>query len=263
MRKKIYLYNNWHNGDIIYSRPLIRALAALEAPLAVGSFKNMYYLVQDLPVLHRIAQQNEEGYAKYDLLSICPEGFVPVNHWLGQYDDTRAHNWQNIVTVFNRLSEEKDLGVSLPRNDEVPMIDFAAPTQTIEVKRPAVYVENGSVRSKHCNFEYDIADLVRRFPKFHFYCSAPPNCQSEKAVDLSHFNLVDLSFVSNECDVLVGKGSGPFNCTYTETNRYKPKAVVGFTALPFWDYPNNPLEYLPGDKELNVFLKGHYEKLAA
>ena len=52
----------------------------------------------------------------------------------------------------------------------------------------------------------------------------------------------------------MGLGSGPFICTFTEPNRYKPRAVMQYRGLKFWVYRGNATQYLETDYQLAAFL---------
>jgi hypothetical protein len=250
---KVYLFNEWHNGDVITNRALIKELLKYDLELAVGSYTDRHYLVADLPVRHIIHPGKEAE--RQSLSSCCPESYLPINTWCGTFPDIDAvghHNWWTIVETFNRQSGQSGLGVVLS-SKETPMIDFEQRYYCRLRGRP-VYVENGTPRSNHCDYHYDMRHLGEKYPEFTFYCTANPACERENVIDCSERNLVELSFISNQCEAILGKGSGPFLCTYTEVNRLKPRAVMRFRAPRFWEYRNNPLRYLESEDELYEFL---------
>jgi hypothetical protein len=133
------------------------------------------------------------------------------------------------------------------------MLDFEYPCK-IRTKGRAIYVETSQPRNRYCEFQYDMAYLGALFPEFNFYCTSNQDPDIPNVISCGDRNLVELSFISNGCEAIIGKGSGAFLCTYTECNRKKPRAVVNFTAPHFWDYRDNPLEYLKGQDELISFL---------
>jgi hypothetical protein len=253
--KKIYLFNEWHNGDLITNRALVKELLKYDLDLALGSYSDRQYLVADLPVLH-VIHPGREGAAQ-ELASLCPEGYLPVNTWCGTFPDIDArghHNWRTIVDTFNRQSDQSGLGIQLS-SKETPMIDFAH-KYTFRLRGRPVFIENGKPRSGHCDYNFDMALLSARYPEMMFYCTANPQCSERNLVDCSGRTLVELSHISNQCEAILGKGSGPFLCTYTESNRLKPRAVMRFRAPRFWEYRNNPLQYLETEDELRQFLDG-------
>jgi hypothetical protein len=183
-------------------------------------------------------------------------GCIPINTWCGFFPDIDVqhhHNWSNIVKTWNRQAADHGIGVMLTDN-EVPMIHFARRPR-FRVTGRAVYVENGPTRSGHCDYVFDMEDLGARFPDLRFCCTSKPNSSRPNVIDCSTGDLVDLSAISDQCEAIVGKGSGPFMCTLTYPNLLKPKAVIDFKAPRFWEYRNNPLQYLSGTPDLLSFLE--------
>jgi hypothetical protein len=252
--KRVYIFNDWHNGDVITNRALVKELLKYDLDLALGSYSDRHYLVADLPVKH-VIHPGKEGQSQC-LAASCPEHYVAVSTWCGTFPDIDArgyHNWRTIIDTFNRQSEQLGLGIHLSSN-ETPMIDFEY-KHNFKLRGRAVYVENGQPRSSHSDYHYDLKLLGERYPELMFYCTADPGCHMPNVVDCSGRNLVELSHISNQCEAIIGKGSGPFLCTYTEVNRLKPRAVLQFRAPKFWLYRNNPLRYLETDEELFRFLE--------
>ena len=103
--------------------------------------------------------------------------------------------------------------------------------------------------------------LSKNFQHLNFYTTSAFNGTFNNVTDCSHLNLVQLSSLSNKCDLIIGKGSGPFLTTYTDCNRFKPRAVVGFDLnrfQSFWDYPRNPLIYIHTMDDVINFIKNQF-----
>ncbi|MBL8749966.1 MAG: hypothetical protein JNK78_12455 [Planctomycetes bacterium] len=249
----LYLFNNLHAGDQLFSRPLYRALAADPRFLVVlGAYANQAYLFEDLAgqrlTVQRSAYPERGRTVLYDLAADCPDRHFAVSTWLGEYEDTGNHQWRNVVEVCRRQLAAH--GVAWDPSallDRVPMIDFAPRAVTPRVTRPAIYVDNSVCRSGQSDFTFDLDAMARAFPNHLLLCTRHQAVNAANVVDVSHLDLRDLSAVSEQCAVVLGKGSGPFCCTYTEPNRRRPRAVCGYrseTSPTFWDYPGNPLQYL-------------------
>lgn len=263
--KGLFLWNGWHAGDFIMLRPLVRCLQDThDVPVAVGCYRNYAYLLEDLGVEVFASEFDDadgpESRSPLDLSYLCPRGFVPINTWVGNYPDLVPPSWPTMIEAFNRQCAEQGLSLRL-HSRTVPTIDF--PHVSMAVRPNGVYVENGQVRSGHSRFAFHVQRLARAFPALNFYCTADPRCYARNVFDCSQLNLVELSSLSNRCVALVGKGSGPFVCTLTSANRYKPRAIMNFhdplgaksrLAYRFWDYPGSPLEYLESHEELAGYL---------
>ncbi len=251
---KLFFYNNWHNGDIIFNKPLVRAvLDRHDVEITWGCWRNHKVLIEDLPI-RVIAHENDDKQPG-DLTQLRPADHYPIYLWVGQYPDTRHTSWKNSVEVYNRQVAAHKLPLQIVSR-HVPMVEF--PHLDIEVLDNAIYVENGPVRSFQSSFTYDMRALAEAFPKLNFYCTADPVWKAANLISCAHLNLVQLSAISNRCDAIVGKGSGAFACAMTEVNRFKPQAVMGFKSHDgptFWEYPGSPLQYLTSQDELHRFLQ--------
>jgi predicted O-linked N-acetylglucosamine transferase (SPINDLY family) len=252
---KLFFFNNWHNGDIIFNKPLVRAvLDRHDVEITWGCWRNHKVLIEDLPI-RVIAHENDDKQPG-DLTTLRPADHYPIYLWVGQYPDTRHTSWKNSVEVYNRQVTAHKLPLQIVSR-HVPMVEF--PHLDIAVLENAIYVENGPVRSFQSSFTYDMRALSEAFPQMNFYCTADPVWKAPNLISCAHLNLVQLSAISNRCDAIVGKGSGAFACAMTEVNRFKPQAVMGFKSHDgptFWEYPGSPLQYLNSQEELHHFLAG-------
>jgi len=257
--QKLFLWLNWHAGDLVLCRPLVRRILSLhDVQIAWGCWKNQAYIIEDLPV-RVIADPRDdprEG-ARPSLMHLCPPGHAPIYLWIGCYPDTLFHHWEIMVELYNRQIQSHGLPKLMISPRFVPMVDF--PPVDVSVADNAVFVENGATRSGHSDFEFDMGFLGAAFPGLVFYCTAKPAEQASNLVDCSALNLRELSSVSARCTAIAGKGSGPFCSTLIETNRYKPRAIMRYhpfnAGQTLWDYPGNPMQYLETQEELVRFLQ--------
>jgi hypothetical protein len=260
MKPKLYLFNEYHAGDQLTNRCLVRAvLQSKKFEIAIGSFLNQAYLYGDFKGVRHVISQYPEGHG-VSLAELCPDGYIPINTWTGTFPDIDRngyHNWRTIVATWNRQVEFHGLGLLL-ESSPVPMIDFDLPHshKRDKVDRFSVYVENGATRSNQNRFHFNMGVIGSKYPNVDFYCTGPVECKLSNVIECRTWNLIQLSHWSNVCHAIIGKGSGPFLATYTEVNRHKPRAVVGFTQPRFWEYERNPLQHLKTDGELYAFLDG-------
>ena len=269
MNYKLYLWNNCHTGDVITTIPLIWEIHKQieNVSISVGCFKYHAYLFKGTPIKEMCINDNNDYdvvHGNYDAENehynfsfMCPNGYHDIYTWLGQYDDTKAHTWENQVEVFNRKCYEKNIPIKL-KNLGVPDITFPKWEISFPKHPKSVWVENGICRSGHNKFNYDMDKIGKLFPHMHFYTTAPSQCNNSNVTDCSDLNLIELSNLSNYCDIIIGKGSGPYFTTFTNENRFKPRAVVGYnlrTNLPFWNNPNSIIRYLTNGNDLINFLK--------
>ena len=259
----LFLFNNAHNGDIVFSRPLYKMIIASgRFEVLLGGACNTAYLMEDLVGPRSrllVSDYADVGQGVViDLVHMAPPGSHAVHTWLGEYVDTHMHQWFNVVEVFNRKMIESGLDFAIEFDQRnVPMVDFHTRPLGSTVHGRAIYVDNSFARGHHSNFLFDVDRLSREFPEHWLLCTARPEVRRSNVIDCSGYDLIALSHLSDHCEAILGKGSGPFCCTYTETNRFKPRAVCGYhseTSPTFWDYPGNPLQYLTSMDEVVAFL---------
>ena len=257
---KLYIWNNYHNGDIITTLPLIWEIYNQidNVEIAVGCYSNHAYLYEKTPINQLLIHPGLDRNNDVDDLSyLCPSGYYNFYTWLGQYPDTQSHTWESQVAVFNKKCQFYNLNIKLTSN-RVPDIIFPFKKIHAPIHKNMVWVENGKCRGPHNNFYYDMNKLGKLFPDLYFYANANPHSDLSNVIDCSHMNLIELSNLSNKCDIILGKGSGPYFVTFTGSNRYKRRAIVGFdlnTFPPFWTYPNSLMKYLNNENDLINFLK--------
>lgn len=263
---RIYVYYWGHCGDALTTRPMVKLLKRLGHKVTVLCYYNHEYLFNDLEVEAGSHGFNDSSSHDFESIKLMVEwdakrvGAIAVSCWCGTYpdlDEKYGHNWWNVV-----LTVERQLAITLRGpDDSVPMLDFDAQPFAWEKQPPrCVYLENGPTRSGHCKYEFDVEDLHFRFPAHTFCCTAKPPRPYNNVYDFSDLDLIQLQKLSEACCAIVGKGSGPFLTTYTEANRSKPRAVMGYETLapfkgPFWTYPGDRTQHLKGTEELHAFLE--------
>ena len=264
--KPIFLWNGWHTGDVVLLRPLVRHILDNHAvEVTLGCYRNHAYMLDDLGV--EVISSDYDDYdgrnslGALDLSYLCPRDHVPINTWVGNYEDLIPPSWPTIIEAVNRQAAEKGHPLRLVSR-WIPDIDFRF--VDVPVEGNAVYLETTASRSGHSDFEFDLQEVSKRFPGLNFYCTSHPHYYAANLFDCSRLNIVELSNLSNRCVALVGKGSGPFCCTLTDANRYKPRAIMDFhdpfrkmnrEKYRFWDYPGSRLRYLDTADELIEFLE--------
>jgi hypothetical protein len=249
---KIYCYNNLHNGDNLFSRPLIKTLLSKGHDVLVGCFLNMAYLFSDFPSL-KIAHFNE---GKGDLLSLCPQDYFPIDTWLGhswRKNDFIGINWKNFVELFNEQSPLDKLEYN---PDDIPFMDFNIDL-SIDVPENTIYIANSNCRGGCSSFIFNLERLSKNFPQYNFLCTQNPEYKNSNVLDYSNKNLIELSKASEKCIAILGKGSAPSDCTIINSNIGKPRAFCGFHGRglkPCYPHPKDRTEFLNTMDEVIKFI---------
>ncbi len=250
---KLFLYNNGPTGDVIFSRPLYKkVIGSGRFAVTLAASRNDAYLLADLAgdgvALSMSDYASTWQGAVVDLAHLCPADHQPVDVSLGEYEDTGDYQWKAVVEVFNRKMEELGLDYAVEYDaSEIPMLDFAPNAERPRLSRPSIFLDNSRDDCRFCHFVFDLERMAVTVPGFDLLCTNTPDTRCENVIDCSRYDLMDRSRLSEQCEVILGMTGHPFNCTLTEANRFKPKAICGYDARScptFWDYPGNPLEHL-------------------
>ncbi len=269
----LYLYNNGGLADLMLSRLLYRKILERgDVSLQIGLCAQDQGLFQDLETLgvqlHLSPYPRLDQGASIDLAYLCPRDALPLSVNLADYEDTHAFQFEFQLEVFRRRMEENNLPLEIPFDEnKIPLLDFGAVVPSQRLKElcasgePGVYLELRRSRDWRCRFYFDLERLAQIFPEIHFYCTQAPRLHFENLIDVSDLGPLQLSKLSDRCDLLLGRTFDPFVLSMTEANRFKPKALCGYDArsIPrFYEYPGNPCEFLGNMDELVDFLQSAF-----
>lgn len=226
---RIVLANDFHAGDVIMCRPLIKAVRPLmidRVALQLHCKGRYWYLWEDL------------GLPQYDG---NPEA-KRIDMWFSHGGDllgVTGMTYATHVTSYNRQARALDLPLLEGDVEESPSLDL--PLRPCPMK-PGVLVENGPVLSGQPTHDLNpiLNTLAKTFPKTLFYCTGKVLKQHTKAinvVDCSAMDLIQIGTLSKICRAMLARLSAPFISTLTATNRGRMKRLVWGTPIgcPIWD----------------------------
>jgi hypothetical protein len=253
----LFIWINQSNGDTLGIIPVLELLFATYPDVKVrfACYEDQAYLVEHLPLEvfpikgnYKYIPERETFFNKID--PSIYDNFTTIHLWGGLYK--YEHKWIDQVKTFNNQCKEKNIDFYLNENSD-GFIEL--PEYLVDVKNRAVYVENGYTVSGHSNFSFDMYKLSIMFPRINFYTTYSSNYKASNIVDCSNMNLIQLANVSKKCELIVGKGSGPFMCTFSKANKDKPKYLLGFIySHALWNkYDTTKLLY--HDQELYESLR--------
>ena len=258
-----FIHNSFHAGDVILTRPLIRALKEQFPDLVITlECRSSYrYLWEDLGL--SIVNYEGDDHTTTIPTPNCPTEALFINLWFGLYLDILGAfslTYPNNIYTFNRQMVEKHLDqlyrLTVPAYP--PPINFdSSPEIPVPIRENGILIENGAVRSGQNYFPINnyLEYIAKTYPCLVFYCSAKPPCELSNLIDCSSFNLIQLSELSNHCQAFVTLGSGVNAATYTEANRFKPRCLVGLAQLlRIWDDTHNPVLQVNGISDVLKFL---------
>lgn len=259
----IFFYNKWHNGDFVTQIMLMQKLIKKNPKIKIGccAYTNHANLLKDLNIevitidldmpvsppsdhifINRI---NEWAKTNNTKVAIC-------NSWLGQGKDN-LHTWKNTIKIYNsfakNLIEDFQLygfssvdNIYLDENCEDYDLVFSKDYQTfanaIESESSKnIYFDCSDTHSGHSHINNSFThknirqlwhDLFSSFPKLNFFTTNDTGCNLDNVFEMSKINIAELSFVSEKCDYIFGRGSGPYLCTFNKTNKNKKRFLMNF-----------------------------------
>lgn len=241
----VVLFNHFHAGDIVMSRTIayeiIRANPGRSFELQC---RHRYaYLWQDLgaPVVPL-----EDGQERVE------RGEPSINLWFGTIDGmlVKGLTYANQVETYNLQAPKAGL-TPIVYDGKQRFVNLPV-HRPIQAARFGVIIENGPVLSGQPVLDIDphLQSLANHFPHATFYCSSPPppgikppqrgrffrGQQSKNIVDVSNWNLCDLSALSNQCVTMIARLSAILVCSFTERNHGRKRIVFGTPlGCPIWD----------------------------
>lgn len=268
----LFLYHDGRRGEVVLCRAILQAVVDSGLDATVAVCRGDAELVADLagPNLRVVESRypNTVHGSPLHLAALCPPGAAPIEMWLGGNETVPNYQWPDVVDGFHRQLDA--LGITTRVADPkgtVPMLDFRGPIDVAPRQRRSVWIDNERTTHDPCWFVFDLERLARVLHDHDLLCTGPvPAGAPKNVVDVSKLAWPARSRLSEQCDALVGCTLDPFVVTFTEANRWKPKALCGYDArvhAPFWDYAGNPTEMLGTMDELVDFLIANVVEVAA
>jgi len=249
--KKIIFHNMGHYGDIHYSREFIKDIIIkinATAPYTYSTNCNKK-IFQDI---------NEIEFSDYNLYHcmehelLVDQTNVLINTWIGSSERKYLFNGGCCLNgnyqKYTNMYELLNIKIENPFF-YVPEINFnlyntksidTFIAENLHIKK--ILVCNGNVLSgQSINFDMNI--IIDRLAKKYTNCLFLLTDNSNKIIlenikytsdiiQSTGNDLNEISYLSTHCDIIVGRGSGPYCCCFTKTNLLNAnKKLIGFTKL--------------------------------
>ena len=261
--KKLVFFNHFHNGDVFVSRTLVKQI--VDSGVAEEYFYATHSdpkLLQDIdltviPVsdLTGIIFSEFDGYdIRKNTLSLIKESdAVYINTW---YRVSPVwENWrvglQSLIGLFKEYHKlldipwkEKDPHQFLPKVDFnkfefLYLKEFL--TNFSKGFTGKILVSNGKCLSGQCeNFNMNTAinNLANRFPNYLFILTNNKKdpIDAENIIYASDIcknpkNLMEISYISTMCDIIIGRASGGYTFAHLQQNFTNARQVFGAQAV--------------------------------
>jgi len=246
--KAIYFYNHFHSGDIFVSKEFVRWMVHnIPAKKYFYCHYNSSKLVADIPELI-IQNEIPKPQANYwSLENDC----LYANTWYAACEHVYFKYKTSLLTLYDLFSCElkKVLNIDLPNfiPDFIPEIDYKFfKTQNaekfLETARASkkIFISNGKVlsgQSENFDFNSIVNILAKRYPDILFLLSNNDKHRityknvlyTKDIININENDLNENSYITNFCDIIVGRNSGTQSYAFTKENMKKNSKFISFT----------------------------------
>jgi len=246
--KKIVFYNNWHNGDVFVCKEFIREITNhFNLPTYYcHDMKKCFYKDINLTECDRF----EGGHFHTDHGITIKDNVAYINTWYNS-EHGKFYSGSTLITLYNYFKHVYSvLGLEINKNYEyyIPRIDMEYYKNKINhnllTKKydKKILICNNIPLSGQAQ-EYDWSDYIdhlgEQYPNYLFLITNDGVYkQTDNVVKVNTLytvdyninnDLMEISYISTFCDIIVGRSSGPFSCCFTVNNIGTSKKIINVT----------------------------------
>lgn len=268
MKDNIILFNHWHYGDVFLSRIFINALK--------DHFNFIYHHTLKTPLFFDIDNLIEINNipSNFKVSETYPKNRI-INTWIGQQNHiynkiNKGCSFENYINIIEDTLHILDIPIKnsieyLPsiNYEKIPQHQYIIDLiKYFKQKfKKIILICNGNVDSGQApNFNFDpIVYELSNDPDCLFLLTSKTNLIKNNIIytcDITNKkpDLIEISFISTFCDIIVGRSSGPYTCSLNKENILNPNKI-------FISFNNNEIEarYINSDlmKAKVVFSKDY------
>jgi hypothetical protein len=237
---RIYFYNNYHNGDVFYSKEFVRDI---KNKIGIDHYyihRNNTSILKDFD----IKQINGNTPNNNLTISYNNNKDLFINTWIGQnskyliYDCSLKSNYLLYTDIYNKLNIDIE-----PIGYYIPDIDFDAINKSkidnFNFKDSVLICNNYVFSGQATNFNFDpivnkLSDIFK--DKLFILTNNNTNLVKDNVllagsiIGYESNNLLDISYMSTKINTIIGRGSGPFCFSHIKQNMSdKDKKFISFT----------------------------------
>lgn len=242
----IFFYNNYHNGDVFYSKEFVRDIKK-------KLIANNYYYIHnnDFSILKDFDIEQIRSVTPGNRVSLAKKGNdLYINTWVGQNEGKYLVYGCSLKSNYLIFSDiYKTLGIDIESiGFYIPKVDFNKIKLDINIEKSILvcnnYVHSG--QSDNFNFDPIVEHISDTFPDITFILTNDTGLSKSniiKVKDIIRFNtgnLLEISYISTKTDIIIGRASGPFCFSHIQDNMKDPnKTFIGFS------YQENESKWVP------------------
>ena len=231
----IFFYNNFHNGDVFYSKEFVRDIKNKIGKSHYYIHNNDFSILKDFDIeqIRKNTPDNQLSLSKKD-------NELYINTWIGQagakylqFDCSLKSNYLMYCDIYKALGIEIE-----PIGFYIPTVNFDKVNKTI-IDKNCILVCNNDVHSgQSSNFDFDaiISVLANKYQNLKFIMTNDTQLSRENITTVGNIigsndrNLLEISYLSTQADIIIGRGSGPFCFSHIQDNiKNTNKSFITFT----------------------------------
>lgn len=232
---KIIYFNLFGNGDLHYSREFVKDFISKIPVESVYVHLKCPFILRDMNVKHSNSLQSKEPMPN-ETGFFTDEKTLYLGTWIGQHhyrwcNNTGCCNIKNNYRLYSQFASM--LNITLKEEIEyIPTIDYEKySTSDIKIATDKnILISNGFCTSGQAlNFDMNpfIIELAKKHPSCTFYVTHPFATDLNNIIDANSLtpdktksNLNEISYISTFCDIIAGRGSGPFCFAHVKQNLF-------------------------------------------
>lgn len=229
--RKIHIYNNFNNGDVFFSRQIIdKVHKYFPSEIIIYHHKCTKGILKDISYIE-----------EQDLNQFCIEektifevngGDLYINTWYGQgnmkfFQQGGGTTLKTIYLITKNILTYLNFDEIFEENEMIyPIINYPHSFFFKNYRTYKILICNDdslSGQSKNTNLDFLINTLSLKFPRFIFYVTKKMETFSRNVIFtddiyLSRPNLLEISYISKHCNIIIGRASGPYSYSMTQEN---------------------------------------------
>lgn len=249
--ENIVFFNHANLGDVFLSRPFIsQIMNSIDKNYSYAHCWGEYFLrdlnINYLPINVDPHFENRKfGNLDRNRKFYVIDDVVYINTWIGCYFDRQKPfygecNLNSLyhlmyVKIFQFINSTFNTNIELTDIlDYFPTIDYSFyHTENIDTyfqtnKNKTVLICNGPALSGQCEYNGNLAeiviDLVKRYRDYQFITTQKLDIVSDnliytgEIIGLDGKDIIEISYLSQFCDIIIGRSSGPFTISNIREN---------------------------------------------
>lgn len=239
----IIFYNHYHNGDLFNSKAFVSEIMEKLPIQFFYAHSKSEKILKDLCLTQiRLEQIFPITENDQKVKVIVAPNVTLVNTWIGAYFEpdgecTLKFSYNMYKKVYAQINEIYGTDLKLKDNpiEYFPSVDFTVfdLDKTDNFLRSVgsgkkVLFSNGPALSDQCSYNGDMKQIIERVADEHsdilFIATHKFNTDKKNVaftqdiIEANDCDLNEISYISNHCEMIVGRSSGPFSFSCTKQN---------------------------------------------